>query len=50
MEKKNIPAIGKDDPEAIRKEDVAQTLEMTGEQPEESVEEAGQSISLVKEK
>ncbi|MCR4723184.1 MAG: hypothetical protein K5629_05350 [Eubacteriales bacterium] len=50
MEKKNILPIDKDDPEVIKKEDMAQTLEMTGEQSEESEEESGQSISLVKEK
>lgn len=50
MEKKNILPIDKDDPEVIKKEDMAQTLEMTGEQSEESEKESGQSISLVKEK
>lgn len=50
MKKKNIFTSDKDDSEEIKKEGVAQTLEMSEEQPEESGEEIGQSISLVKEK
>jgi len=50
MEKKNIFTREADDPEVIKNEEVGQTLEKTGDQPEESEEESGQSISLIKEK